>query len=743
MQRMIRLAIATAGSVVLTVALAQARPSSVPRDATWNYVIITTNHIATNSLRLDDYIAHKTDQGWSILVKTVESIEAQYTKALRPELFETTDERADRIKAFLKDKYIEYGIEYVTLIGNPDPDDPFDPWDSVGDVPMKFCFPDEHSNKYYGPTDRFYSDLTGRWDLDGDGRFGEYADDRGVGGVTLASPDVIVGRIPWYTPNLEGLDSIFEKIMAYEDPNADESWKWSCFMPNPIDYSDYYGREGNLSPVTMAEFIKDTMLVPQGFSYYRIYEHKYGYPPMNVTPPPEMVPSPLGYTCFTRYDASHYFKAGFNTASSSINFYPITALTDGLNTTAWTTATLNPGQWLQFKTANSDDEGWSFAAYKVIVRGADRFALPQQFKIEMAKSAGFSDRYQIAVESDAAGHAVYVAGYWELTYVAPGSLNTVGGKEYIRLTYTGTAPQSNVSIAEFIGYTEENKSIQPWVIPEWQNGYGVVYYNTHGSSTVAADIINSSQCVLLDNTRPAFVFQKACSNATPEVSNNLCATFVQHGAIAALGATRISYGWGDWGYKIFLPMLLRDNKPFGQILADTVADMELHGWYGWDAYYSDSLRFNLYGDPTVRLFTDRDGDGMPYWWEERYGFDPDVPNGDEDPDGDSLTNYEEYLLGTDPTNPDTDGDGVGDAEDECQNTPGGWPVDGVGCLIGDFDRDGDVDEVDYVQFADCLTGPASFGGVYCGVDADFDRDDDVDLRDFAVFQSVFGAGLAE
>ncbi|MBN1511107.1 MAG: hypothetical protein JXB13_03765 [Phycisphaerae bacterium] len=725
------------------VAAAQAASPVEGRDAAYNYVLITTNHIATNSTRLDDYVAHKTEQGWSILVKTVESIEVEYTKALRPELFETTDERADRIKAFLKDKHAEYGIEYVILIGNPDPDDFLSASDSVGDVPMKFCYPDEHSNKFYGPTDRFYSDLTGSWDKDGDGLFGEYVGDLGAGGVTLSSPDVIVGRIPWYSSNLTGLDSIFEKIMAYEDPAADESWKWSCFMPNPIDSSDLYGREGNLSPITMAEFIKDTMLVPEGFSYYRIYEHMYDYPPMSVTPPTEMVPSPLGYTCFTRYDSSHYFKAGFNVSSGAIADYTITALTDGSNTTNWTTATMSNGQWLQFKTANSGDEGWSFAAYRVVVRGADRTALPQQFMIEMASSASFNDRYEIAVESDATAHAVNVGGYWELTYEAPGSLSTVGGKQYIRLTYTGAAAQLNVSIAEFVAYTQENKSIKPWVIPEWQNGYGVVYYNTHGSATSASDIINSSECVQLDNSKPAFIFQKACSNASPEQSNNLCATFVQYGGIAALGATRVSYGWGDWGYKIFLPMLFRDNKPFGQIMADTVADMEVHNWYGWDAYYSDSLRFNLYGDPTVRLFTDRDEDGMPYWWEERYGFDPNIANGDDDPDFDSLTNYDEYVLGTDPTNPDTDGDGVNDAVDECQNTPAGWPVDVRGCLIGDFGRDGDVDEEDYTTFESCLTGPGGPTGIVCGVDADFDDDGDVDLGDFCLFQPAYGAGLTK
>ena len=37
--------------------------------------------------------------------------------------------------------------------------------------------------------DRFYTDLVGQWDKDGDTRFGEYMDDRGPGGVSLASPE--------------------------------------------------------------------------------------------------------------------------------------------------------------------------------------------------------------------------------------------------------------------------------------------------------------------------------------------------------------------------------------------------------------------------------------------------------------------------------------------------------------------------------------------------------------------------
>ncbi len=43
---------------------------------------------------------------------------------------------------------------------------------------------------------------------------------------------------------------------------------------------------------------------------------------------------------------------------------------------------------------------------------------------------------------------------------------------------------------------------------------------------------------------------------------------------------------------------------------------------------------------------DTDGDGVPDWWEERYGYDPEEWNNHSqlDPDGDGLNNVEEYLT---------------------------------------------------------------------------------------------------
>jgi len=68
--------------------------------------------------------------------------------------------------------------------------------------------------------------------------------------------------------------------------------------------------------------------------------------------------------------------------------------------------------------------------------------------------------------------------------------------------------------------------------------------------------------------------------------------------------------------------------------------------------------------PEVAEFSDQDNDGMPDWWEYKYGLDALNP-GDAllDSDSDGLSNLEEYRLGTNPLNPDSDGDGFSDSEE--------------------------------------------------------------------------------
>jgi len=65
-----------------------------------------------------------------------------------------------------------------------------------------------------------------------------------------------------------------------------------------------------------------------------------------------------------------------------------------------------------------------------------------------------------------------------------------------------------------------------------------------------------------------------------------------------------------------------------------------------------------------KYINDSDKDGMPDWWESKYGLDHlSLLDKRKDPDKDSLVNYLEYQFGTDPTVVDSDGDGFGDGEE--------------------------------------------------------------------------------
>ena len=181
------------------------------------YAIITTSAIASASGALNDFAAYQSGKGFCVKIAT----ENDWGGG-------TGDAAAEHIRAWLKSQYLALNIQYVLLIGSPSP--------TSGDVPMKMLWPRLWSYSYReAPSDYYYADLTGNWDLDGDGYAGEEPDDFGTGGIDRI-PEVYVGRIPYYG-SITALDAILRKTISYPT-KAQDGWLNKCLLPmKPMDTS--------------------------------------------------------------------------------------------------------------------------------------------------------------------------------------------------------------------------------------------------------------------------------------------------------------------------------------------------------------------------------------------------------------------------------------------------------------------------------------------------------------------------
>ena len=206
------------------------------------YVIITTSSIVSNSNFLDTFIKIKQGRGFDVQVAT----DSDWGGG-------SGTTASDNIRDWLKSNYQSLNIEYVLLIGNP--------LYNSGDVPMRNFQPKSDED---GETDYYYSELTGNCDADNDGTIGEYND------FSSGDPDkyheLAVGRISVYDNDISTLDHILEKITIYEQED-EISAEWRKNVLLPMEPSD-----DNTPGNHLGEAIKDDILTPASYGYYRIYD---------------------------------------------------------------------------------------------------------------------------------------------------------------------------------------------------------------------------------------------------------------------------------------------------------------------------------------------------------------------------------------------------------------------------------------------------------------------------------------
>ena len=355
------------------------------------YTIITTSAIQSASGKLGNFVTHKQSRGFTVKVVT-EGVSADSTHYLSGS---TADERADNIRDWLVNNYLTDDTLYVLFIGNPR----FDTFNTNSSVPMKSVSTNSAGTT---PTDYYFADLTGNWDLDGDGIYGEEPDDFGAGGVDKYW-EVLVGRIPYYG-TISDTDHILQKTMDYENAGSVD-WRRNALLPMvPLDDST--------PAYQLGEQIKYNQLEPEAIASVRIYDENYG-----VNPPPE-------YLRFQRYPATEwaggqYGMVIWNThgwsggASGVISNDDVPNLNDNY-----------PGATFQGSCDNASPESSDNITYNllknggIVTIGATRlswYAVSESNYTSSGSTGGMGYQYaRKLVERKTCGHALYElkqAGY--------------------------------------------------------------------------------------------------------------------------------------------------------------------------------------------------------------------------------------------------------------------------------------------------------------------------------------------
>jgi hypothetical protein len=313
--------------------------SSSPQAGT-GYAIITTSSIVKSSTKLSSFVEWKQSRGFTVYTITEDSWGGG-----------TGNTAAENIRTWLKNNYSSISLKYVLFIGDPDPSD--------SQVPMKMLWPRNNATGEYtttdfkqSPSDIYYADLSGNWDKDGDGYYGEYGDDFGSGGVDL-NWELYVGRIPYYG-NVSDLDSILLKIMNYENSSEDEiGWRENVLLPmKPSDTSTpgYH----------LGEAVKDDIL-PSTWGYTRVYDYDGSYV---LSPAPE-VKSCTKDNVTSSWNSGNYGGVFWWTHGSS------TSATDIMDTTyAATLDDSHPSVVFQGSCFNAHPETSSNLSYSLLKNGA-------------------------------------------------------------------------------------------------------------------------------------------------------------------------------------------------------------------------------------------------------------------------------------------------------------------------------------------------------------------------------------
>ncbi len=231
-------------------------------------IIVTTENIRLNSVKLDEFIKEKEKRGFAVKVATEKDFGGEDIKGY---------EKAMLIRSWLKKNTA--GYPFLLLIGDPSP--------KMGDIPMVIAIPkgpdasDPCADMGYScnriPTDYYYADLSGEFDLNNDGIVGESPYDLELGGVDF-NPEMYAGRIPVYFGDVEEFDTTIGHVINYMKMNESETlYRKKMLFPMSFIWFDGYKvfqtmHENKETAETSEWFIKNVLKDRNDISYTRLYE---------------------------------------------------------------------------------------------------------------------------------------------------------------------------------------------------------------------------------------------------------------------------------------------------------------------------------------------------------------------------------------------------------------------------------------------------------------------------------------
>ncbi|ODS35919.1 MAG: hypothetical protein A7315_04965 [Candidatus Altiarchaeales archaeon WOR_SM1_79] len=553
-------------------------PSSLrgTRAGPYDYVIITKNNYVDNSEMLEYFVTLKEVAGHDVLVITEDDYGGLTGQA--------PNETPEKIRQWLINNDISYDIDYVLLIGDPDPDDPSDPNDHVGDVPMKWCMPN-----YFGhdarenPTDYFYADLTGNWDLDGDEIFGECLD---VNNPTSPAPMII------------NSDYFSVRWTGYIECDFNEEYKFQTFSDGGVKlYIDGNLEIDNWDTLTEHPPTNDyaTLTMTSGLHDIKIeYKEHDGDGIIKLfwrTTAPKGDPNFLD---FQTVPLDHLWNESGTANGLTGEYYNNIYLVDPPDL-------VNPdGEVINFIWGTGDKgSGGPDTGADVFV---GRIPIYNNNYTQLDKILEKIIKYECEAGSLA----------WRKSIILPMDPLWDDTPAY----HLGEGIRNDYALAAgfncFRIYEEDYSSVggptpELWpcninnVKNEWKNGYGMMVWDTHGDPYGAEEVFHVDYIPELDDTKPAFTYMVACTNSHPETPGNLGQALLVHGAINTVGATRVSYGaHGAWTFDstsavnhnlayFYTKKIIVDGMPAGEALYRTKGDVAEIG--------SNLLNYNLYGDP--------------------------------------------------------------------------------------------------------------------------------------------------